>query len=78
MSTVDDDTTTLTVSEVGDALTVPEVRAALGIARDTAYALCKRHGVRLKVGRILLLPRAQLEKLLEHGDAGPLRKGQGR
>jgi len=51
-------------------ITVPEAAAMLGISRNFAYELVKRHELPVrKFGKRLLIPRAALEKMLEKGEA---------
>lgn len=47
-------------------ITVPEAAKMLGISRNFAYELVKRKELPVrKFGKRLLIPRAQLEKMLE-------------
>ena len=51
-------------------ITVPEAAKMLGISRNFAYELVKRHELPVrKFGKRLLIPRVALEKLLEKGEA---------
>ena len=54
-------------------LTIPEVAAALGLARSTAYELAAADRLpvpTIRAGRRLLVSRSALERLLSGEDAG--------
>ncbi len=56
-------------------LTIPEVAAALGLARSTAYELAATDRLpvpTIRAGRRLLVSRAALERVLETGVVPPL------
>jgi len=51
-------------------ITVPEAAEMLGISRNFAYELVKRHELPVrKFGKRLLIPRVALEKMLAKGEA---------
>jgi excisionase family DNA binding protein len=51
-------------------ITVPEAAEMLGISRNFAYELVKRHELPVrKFGKRLLIPRVALEKMLAEGEA---------
>ena len=55
-------------------LTIPEVAAALGVARSTAYELATANRLpvpTIRAGRRLLVFRDALERVLAGEDAGP-------
>ena len=55
-------------------LTIPEVAAALGLARSTAYELAAADRLpvpTIRAGRRLLVSRAALERVLDGGAAHP-------
>lgn len=54
-------------------LTIPEVADRLGISRNAAYEAARRGEIpTIRLGKLLRVPRAQLERLLAGGiDAGP-------
>lgn len=61
------------MDDVRQTYTVDEVAALLGVSRATAYAAVKRGDIpSIRLGRKIVVPRAQLEKLLtewSHRDA---------
>ena len=62
-----------------ETLTVPEAAALLGIGRDLAYRAAARGDIpTLRIGRRLVVPRAQLERLLNGRPATQSTEGEGR
>jgi len=50
-------------------ITVPEAAKMLGISRNFAYELVRRHELPVrKFGKRLLIPRAVLERMIEKGE----------
>ena len=50
-------------------ITVPEAADMLGISRNLAYELVKRHELPVrKFGKRLLIPKVALERMLEKGE----------
>ena len=47
-----------------EVLTVEEVGQILQCGRNMAYAIVKRHGLALRLGRKIVVPRVRLEKFL--------------
>ena len=54
-----------------ETLTVPEAAAVLGIGRDLAYRAAARGELpTIRIGRRLVVPRAQLDRLLSGKSPG--------
>lgn len=69
--------TAVSLADFGDVLTIEEAAAVLRIGRASAYEAARlwrqthRDGLPvIRIGRRLLVPRAALERVLEHADIG--------
>lgn len=52
-------------------LTVPEAATVLGVAAGTVYRAVRTGTIpALRIGRLVLVPREALDRLLGHGDRG--------
>lgn len=57
-----------------DTMTIEDAAKALGVSRNTAYAAAARGEIpAIRIGRRLLVPKVQLDRLLE-GEAPPGRR----
>jgi excisionase family DNA binding protein len=55
----------VTLQELPDALTLPEVARVLRIGRNSAYEAVRRGEIKaVKIGRRLVVPKAAIERLL--------------
>lgn len=61
----------LAVKDLPEAATVPEAGRVLRIGRGSAYEAVKRGDIRaVRIGRRLIVPRAEIERLLSASDGG--------